>query len=719
MIWFFLLTVKAASSAPLDAPKHKVFEQYEFLEILQVGEATEEGLHPHGRTGSHRRTGSAGEAGQRDGWLQVYDHAVKAMAFGRWNHFLQLVSEKAFPSGHLPDFEDPKALGAGSFAITYKATYKPTGQVVAVKVFKDSAGLWITASDYGKYENNARIINMSRTECVNLQEIQQPQSQSKDPTGSSHVTKCIYDGITIPLQGGEEFENVPLHIVLEFGGTDDLDKWWGKQLKLKKANSDYVKLMKKATKGMLEGLRFLSESPGDVQWVHHDLKPQNMVVNDQTAEVVVVDMGTALSTKNETAKSACTPFFRPPSFDHYGVFESEVGFHPPVWSYDIYSAALSIFGMSLDGDFSSVKGLDGLSAIPVYPLMLYVSVQNSLASMSALKQIQKCVGQRPNKLWSCTEKLFRDAWIQEHDKGIKKIQESSGDARKAALAAVVNCRRWKGNPGEFILQPFPGELPPTHTADFFWTLADDWMATGFDELLVKMVSSNPQERPRPSEVLESNWFKTDSVTEQGKPVEYTCPEMPVADFAVLSSMFTVVHVFSCLTCCVCYGGTCLTASRLAVEAWKWSMAWGGLLMLLSPFVARMTTDLAILWMILMMPCGLALMVGACKSLPADKETKVKSILVASAVLLDLLFVIVTRYSTQIVMDLALVITKHSNVVIQALSLVAVPFAMYFMWIFTLLPILALLCGCISLASLNAPGGPREMTQPGMPGSPSF
>lgn len=42
------------------------------------GEATEEGLHPHGRTGSHRRTGSAGEAGQRDGWLQVYDHAVKA-----------------------------------------------------------------------------------------------------------------------------------------------------------------------------------------------------------------------------------------------------------------------------------------------------------------------------------------------------------------------------------------------------------------------------------------------------------------------------------------------------------------------------------------------------------------------------------------------------------------------------------------------------------------
>eukprot|EP00913_Durusdinium_trenchii_P001749 g1620.t1 len=62
-----------------------------------------------------------------------------------------------------------------------------------------------------------------------------------------------------------------------------------------------------------------------------------------------------------------------------------------------------------------------------------------------------------------------------------------------------------------------------------------------------------------------------------------------------------------------------------------------------------------------------------------QETKVKSILVASAVLLDLLFVIVTRYSTQIVMDLALVITKHSNVVIQALSLVAVPFAMYFMW----------------------------------------
>ena len=52
-------------------------------------------------------------------------------------------------------------------------------------------------------------------------------------------------------------------------------------------------------------------------------------------------------------------FFVPRTPVHSLFSTAQVGFHPPVWSYDIYSAALSIFGMSLDGDFSSVKGLDG------------------------------------------------------------------------------------------------------------------------------------------------------------------------------------------------------------------------------------------------------------------------------------------------------------------------------------------------------------------------
>ena len=36
--------------------------------------------------------------------------------------------------------------------------------------------------------------------------------------------------------------------------------------------------------------------------MHHDLKPQNMVVNEDSKEVVIVDLGTALSTKDPKEK---------------------------------------------------------------------------------------------------------------------------------------------------------------------------------------------------------------------------------------------------------------------------------------------------------------------------------------------------------------------------------------------------------------------------------
>ena len=49
-------------------------------------------------------------------------------------------------------------------------------------------------------------------------------------------------------------------------------------------------------------------------------------------------------------------------------------------------------------------------------------------------------------------------------------------------------------------------------------------------------------------------------------------------------------------------------------------------------------DLAILWMILMMPCGLALMVGACKSLPADKDRQRSDLDISHSNILQRMFV---------------------------------------------------------------------------------
>ena len=101
---------------------------------------------------------------------------------------------------------------------------------------------------------------------------------------------------------------MPLYIVLEFSGTDDVDKWWrgllNKQLSAKEpfgrpsvlVFSDfpsgnfveskpracrYVSKIKLMTRDMLRGLRLLGESKTDRQWVHHDLKPMNMVYNEE------------------------------------------------------------------------------------------------------------------------------------------------------------------------------------------------------------------------------------------------------------------------------------------------------------------------------------------------------------------------------------------------------------------------------------------------------
>ena len=48
------------------------------------------------------------------------------------------------------------------------------------------------------------------------------------------------------------------------------------------------------SKGIYLGLRFMAESKTANQWVHMDLKPQNMVINEDTGQTVIVDMGTVL-----------------------------------------------------------------------------------------------------------------------------------------------------------------------------------------------------------------------------------------------------------------------------------------------------------------------------------------------------------------------------------------------------------------------------------------
>ena len=87
---------------------------------------------------------------------------------------------------------------------------------------------------------------------------------------------------------GGTSQSQPYYIELSFAGRDDVDKWWGKRLTKSLADEAYVQDVKSVAKGVYLGLRFMGESKTAVHYVHADLKPQNMVVNEERNETKVL-----------------------------------------------------------------------------------------------------------------------------------------------------------------------------------------------------------------------------------------------------------------------------------------------------------------------------------------------------------------------------------------------------------------------------------------------
>ncbi|CAK9071063.1 unnamed protein product [Durusdinium trenchii] len=284
-------------------PEHPAFDGFEFLELLDVAE------YPRAVAVEHEDAEEQGEELQRPsgisgrsmmsfleslkGWTSHAFSFPKLLTQIQWN-FHPALNDK---------FYDAKAVGSGTFGVTFLAKTRTeeltgeAGQKVAVKLLKSSDNIWLSPYHYKHLPQIRPYIDLSRAECVDLQAIHRGEDADKE--AAEHVVKCLYDGISPQLRSlSDSF--APLYMVMNFVGSDDVDKWWAKQVKHGQgsgANTDILKALKSSVKGMLLGLRFLAESQTDTQWVHHDLKPQNMVVTDDTAETVLVDFGTVLSSK--------------------------------------------------------------------------------------------------------------------------------------------------------------------------------------------------------------------------------------------------------------------------------------------------------------------------------------------------------------------------------------------------------------------------------------
>ncbi|CAE7695868.1 SAMS2 [Symbiodinium sp. CCMP2456] len=571
-------------------PDHPSFQHLTFLEVLHVEQGSERRVEPKTDTILRRMPSLANLAVQGP-------HII-----------LQALMGFELPDALKSKYEDDATLGSGTFGVTFLATRKADNQKVAVKVFKDEKNLWATPATCKSAQCKGMVAS-SALECLDTQGIH--EADNLDTEASDHVVKCLYDGIT-----GQTVQSQPYYIEMSYAGRDDVDKWWGKKLKQNLDDALYVQHLKSVSKGVYLGLRFMAESKTANKWVHMDLKPQNMVINEDTGETVIVDMGTVRCKGSLCPEglAGTTPVFRPPEVSHLSLFQPAVGWHEPVWSFDVHSAALSILGMATDGN-SGLRMPGGVSlfAVPVLPFLLTNGVQNSMANWATVKKVVDCASALAtphtqeffNALLQCTGDVSIEHYKKLFDERLEAIRKATGNERKAAWARLVHCRTSKTPLTTLYTLP---DLKATQVPKFFWTLVDDWMTTGFDEVLLKALSTEPTERPEPSKILEAQWFNADAPKVSGTSVEFTCPDFAASQAYYQMCAGCVTAILSIVSCCVCCGGTCGTCC-CQIPAWKWASVWGGILVVASPFSAFFLMEgivLFCLFLLLMVPLGLAM-----------------------------------------------------------------------------------------------------------------
>ncbi|CAE7205449.1 SAMS2 [Symbiodinium sp. KB8] len=592
-----VVLIKVVSCRPEETPwevmppDHQSFQHLTFLEVLHVEQGSERRVEPKTDTILRRMPSLANLAVQGP-------HLV-----------LQALMGFELPDALESKYKDDATLGTGTFGVTFLATRKADNQKVAVKVFKDEKGSWATPATCKSVQCLA-VVTSSASECLDTQRIH--DADSEDREASDHVVKCLYDGITGRRTGSE-----PYYIEMSFAGLDDVDKWWGKKLKQNLAEGDYVQHLKSVAKGVYFGLRFMAESKTANQWVHMDLKPQNMVINEDTGQTVIVDMGTVICKGSQCPRklSGTTPIFRPPEVSHLSLLEQQVGWHEPVWSFDVHSAALSILGMATDGNSGLVMpGGVSLAAVPVLPYLLTNGAQNSMSNWATVQKVVDCASavatpatqQFFNALVQCTSDISIEHYKKLFDERLEAIRKATGNERKAAWASLVHCRTSKTPATTLYALP---DLKATQVPKFFWTLVDDWMKTGFDEVLLKALSTEPTERPKPSKILEAQWFNADTPKVSGASVEFTCPDLAPSQAFYQMRAGLVASILGFVSLCVCCGGTCGTCC-CKIAAWKWASVWGGILVVASPFLAFFLMEsifLFCMFLLLMVPLGLAMM----------------------------------------------------------------------------------------------------------------
>jgi len=582
-------------------PRHPHFGRYDFLEVLH-----DQPLGPHlepepgrlpGRPGTaaaQRRLGGGGDLPQGR-VLRLGSRWVEAMR-SRWADgpemgWVDAVARMMASVGIIPNstsaegkqaamkrdkdwpaflnsmYNHELKLGEGAFGTTFKCRDKSTNTIVAVKVLckttRESLREPMLPKDYPRFK---ALIDASMEECRTAQKI---MNFTGDPEGARHVAHCIRDGIQESL--AKPKRDMPLYVTMVYAGRHNLGEWW--QQRMLKAKGESSLLLRKTVVDAMKALRFLTNPARQVQWVHHDLHAKNMVVDNSdpaSPHLMVVDLGNFLSTDPQNQTGFGAPYIRPPEVSS----DMVAGFALPAHSYDTYSFAADLVSIAGCGppETGRADPLRNLALIP----FAFKAVEEALMSMvsyTGINHIAKCIPLESGKVQADVGPdgfLSKESqWVGGVTACIAKEMNASPfvikklDAvRKTAMGSPARKRELTKLVGCFTQQEYTAT---EDEAPMMFTLINEWMATGFDDVLLGMMATNPAHRPSPAQVLESKWVNSTAVIDLPTTAEkLRCPNFGTFCVSILLLPLVAFGMSCCCGCCCCCACCCDRESRKQV-----------------------------------------------------------------------------------------------------------------------------------------------------------